>query len=341
MGTQLSQVQNQNQTAPNNILRLGNVGASPKFEHLIQPLNHSSFGVHSQSMPSSAFFMNENTTNQAFEEHHSQQGPNLFSNKQLHGLMQLPDLQGNNNNNNSDSSLVAAPNSNLFNLSFFPSSNSTGTLIHDQFNTISGSDQGTTTTTTTLYVNNNNNNNTLSDHVASSFSSLFGNSIENVSSPQMSATALLQQAAQMGSTTTTNNASSLLRGICSSNDSKGESDHNHNLHGLMNSIPNGNTSLFGNMQGNNENNLCGFHNVDESNNKLPQNLSVHFGGSDKLTLDFLGVNGGMVRNMSSSGFSQREQQQQRQRVMGAMSSFDHHDLKSTQPNHDFGRSTLL
>ncbi|TKY51641.1 indeterminate-domain 4 [Spatholobus suberectus] len=278
-------------------------------------------------MPSSAFFMNDNT-NQAFEEHQSHQGP-LFSSKQLHGLMQLPDLQGN-NNNNSDSSSVAAP-SNLFNLSFFPSSNSTGSLIPDQFNNLSGSEQGTTTTT--LYVNNNP---AVSDHVGSSFSSLFGNSRENVSSPHMSATALLQQAAQMGSTTTTN-GSSLLRRMCSalnSNGSKAENDHHNNLHGLiMNSIANGNTSLFGNMQGN-ENNLCGFHNVVESNNKLPQNLHANFEGSDKLTLDFLGV-GGMVRNMSG-GFSQREQQQ---RVMGAMSSLDP-DLKSAQSSQHFGRSTL-
>ena len=152
----------------------------------------------------------------------------------------------------------------------------------------------------------------------------------------MSATALLQQAAQMGSTTTTttNNGSSLLGGMCTNNSSKAENDHHHNLQGLMNSIANGNTSLFGSMQGN-ENNLCGFHNVDESNNnKLPQNLSVNFGGSDKLTLDFLGV-GGMMTNMSG-GFSQREQQQH---VTGTMSSLDH-DLKSAQSYRHFGKSTL-
>ncbi|RDX66655.1 Protein indeterminate-domain 4, chloroplastic, partial [Mucuna pruriens] len=333
VGTQLSQVHNQNQTATNNnsILRLGNVGAAPKFEHLIPPLNHSSFGHSPQSMHSSAFFISD-STNQAFEEHQSHQGP-LFSSKQLHGLMQLADLQR--NNNNSGSSSVAAP-SNLFNLSFFPSSNST-TIIPDSFNNINGSDQGTTTPPP-LYVNNNP---AVSDQVGSSFSSLFGNSIENVSFPHMSATALLQKAAQMGSTTTTNGSSSLLGGMCGSSNNNGSSKadendhHHHNLHGLMNSIANGNTSLFGNMQGN-ENNLCGFHNMDESNSKLPQNLNVNFGGSDKLTLDFLGV-GGVVRNMSG-GFSQREQQQQ-QRVMGTMSSLNH-DLKSAQSNLHFGRSTL-
>ena len=307
VGTQLSQVQNQNQTVTN----IGSVGAAVKFEHLIPPLNQSSFGHSPQSMPSSAFFMNNNTNQTLFEEHQSQQGP-LFSNKQLHRLMQLTDLHGNTNNNNSNSSSVAAPNSNPFNLSFFPSSNSTSTIISDQFNNISGNDQGTTPPP--LFVNNNP---AVSDHVGPSFSSLFGDSIENVSSPHMSATVLLQKASQMGSTTTTS-SSSLLRGM-SSNGSKAENGHHHhNLQGLMNSISNGNTSLFRNMQGN-ENNLCGFHNVGESNHKLPQNLNVNFGGSDKLTLDFLGV-GGMVRNING-GFSQREQLQQ-QRVMGGTEFFE-------------------
>nr|AFK34772.1 unknown [Lotus japonicus] len=243
IGAQISQqLQNHNQNATNNnTLRL--TGAA-KFEHLIPSLNQSS----------------------------------SFSNKNLNGLMQLPDLQGNNNTNSNSPS-------NLFNLSFFPNS-----TMMDQSNNHQG--------TTSLYMNNNNNNPIISDHhqVGNSglSSSLFGNSLqhENMSSPHMSATALLQKAAQMGSTATTTKgaggSSILIRGMSTSsstynnNDSRSDterdlvSDNNiatfgsdqrrgegvnvimrtnmendrRNLHGLMiNSITNGNnTSIFGNMQ---------------------------------------------------------------------------------------------
>ncbi|WVZ09740.1 hypothetical protein V8G54_014270 [Vigna mungo] len=320
-----AQLQNQAASA-NSLLSLG---SAQKFEHLISPnLHHSSsFGV--QSPPHSSFFMTD--PNQAFQDLQShQQGP-LFSTKQLHGLMQLPDLQGTTTNNSTSASSLSASanNANLFNLSFFPNTNTSGSIMNDQFSNISGgNDQGTTT----FYSSSS----PVSNQVGSGLSSLFGNSSlqQDSMSPHMSATALLQKAAQMGSTTTTNGPCSLLRGTEELGiRSRMESEHSNHLRGLMNSFANGNASMFGNVKGN-ENNLGQFHNVSEEPKKMSQNLGLCFGGSDKLTLDFLGV-GGMVRNMNSGGFSQREQQHS----MGTMSPLDP-KLESAQPNQHFGASTL-
>ncbi|KAE8736308.1 Protein indeterminate-domain 6 [Hibiscus syriacus] len=316
MSLGLSHVQAQHQPL-SNMLRLGGGGAA-KLEHLIgSTSNPSSL----QNMPGSAFFMAD-AANQGFHQDHHGNGP--YMNKPFHGLMQLPDLQGNTNNSGANSA-------NLFNLGFFPNNDGSSGMSAGENGTASA-----TNLSSSGFLSSNQFN--MGDEVGSGLSSLYSTTSmqhENIS-PNMSATALLQKAAQMGSTTS-NNTSSLLRGIGSSSSSGVKSDRqvfaanfgggeggggetlrsqmendNNNLQGLLNSLAKGNSSIFGAGHGQDQSNFVGgftgsgmqvehhvnntnFSNVNEANK-----FAASIGGTDKLTLDFLGV-GEIVRNISGAG----------------------------------------
>lgn len=162
----------------------------------------------------------------------------------------------------------------------------------------------------------------------------------NVVSPHMSASSLLQKGDQIDSTTLDlGDTSSFLRSLRSSVPSSIDQNHHHNLQGLMNSLANtGNNanhcSIYGgfsedgvSLEPRHENR--GVCDMDGTANKMHQGLGNHvsFGGSDKLTLDFLGV-GEIVRNMQGGG------------GIGAMSNLDP-QLKSTQQSQLFGGTGTL
>ncbi|WRX15695.1 zinc finger protein [Theobroma cacao] len=274
---------------PSNMLRLGSAGAA-KFEHLIPPSNPSPL----QNMPTSAFFMPD--ANQGFhhQDHQSHHGHGPFLNKPLHGLMQLPDLQGNTNN--------TPASTNLFNLGFFPNNSAASSI-------------------------------STSENASASTANLPNSGF------------LSPNQFNSGNGGGGGQGTAINYGGGGGETLRSQMENDSNLQGLMNSLANGNSSIFGAGHGQDSNfggfsgsgmtldqqsNNANFCNVNEA--KLHQNLAASIGGTDKLTLDFLGV-GGMVRNMGG-GFSQREQH-------GINISSLDPEVKSAQANQQFGSAKLL
>uniref|UniRef100_A0A0A9BL14 Uncharacterized protein n=1 Tax=Arundo donax TaxID=35708 RepID=A0A0A9BL14_ARUDO len=287
------------------LLRLGGVSGgnsiAARLDHLLSP----SGGASSFRLPqaSSAFFLNAAAAaDQDFGDDPGS-GPHSFlQSKPFHGLMQLPDLQGN------GAGGPGASGPGLFNLGFFANNGnssgsshehaSQGLMNNDQFSGGAGGGGGSETSAGGIFGGNFVGG---GDHVPPQ-ARLYNDQASML--PQMSATALLQKAAQMGATSSANGggAASMLRGFGGSSSPHVWPAAPHmeqseaNLNDLMNSLAGGGVGAGGMFD---PRQLCDMEGPE-----------VKFGqGGGDMTRDFLGVGGGgIVSGISTPRGGPPEQQ---------------------------------
>ncbi|KAF0934330.1 hypothetical protein E2562_024817 [Oryza meyeriana var. granulata] len=283
----------------------GGGGMAARLEHLLSSSSASAFRPLPPQQSPAPFLLG---AAQGFGDGDGN-GPHAFlQGKPFHGLMQLPDLQGNGAGGPSPSG------PGLYNLGYIANSaNSSGTSSHghasqgqmtntDQFSEGGGGGGGGGSETSAAALFSAGGNFSGGDHHQVAPAGMYAND-QAMMLPQMSATALLQKAAQMGSSTSANGAgASVFGGFAGS--SAPSIPHGRapamvdqgqmHLQSLMNSLAGGGNADHQGMFGSGSMIDPRLYDMDQHEVKFSQR-----GGDGDVTRDFLGVGGGgFMRGMS-------------------------------------------
>ncbi|KAF0893405.1 hypothetical protein E2562_024219 [Oryza meyeriana var. granulata] len=297
------------------LLRLGGAGGgggssiAARLDHLLAPSGAAS----AFRPPQPAFFLNASAaaaaTGQDFGDDAGNGQHSFLQSKPFHGLMQLPDLQGN------GAGGPGASGPNLFNLGFFANNGnssgsshehaSQGLMSNDQFSGGAGGGGGSDASAAGIFGGNF----VGGEHVSPA--GLYNDQAAML--PQMSATALLQKAAQMGATSSANGAGSMFRSfVGSSPHMRPAAQHmdqsEAHLNDLMNSLAGGGVNAAGMFGGTNGGTGPGAGMFDPRLCDIEHEVKFSQGGggggtgagAGDMTRDFLGVGGGgIVHGMST------------------------------------------